>query len=70
MIEKEIELKELKRQHKGLAGFLKDLEVKINRLDVELENRLNKLREEYTLSFEGAKESYSLSIPIEEAEKR
>ena len=68
--DKELELKELKRQHKGFAGYLRDLEVKINRLDVELENRLNKLREEYILSFEGAKENFSLSIPIEEAKEK
>ena len=28
------------------------------------------LREEYLLSFEGAKEEYPLTMPIEEAEKR
>lgn len=66
----ELEAKELKRQHKGLIGVLKDEEVKQNRLDVELENRLNHLREEYLLSFEAAKEEYPLQIEIEEARKR
>ncbi|WHY35875.1 chromosome segregation protein SMC [Cytobacillus firmus] len=66
----ELEVKELKRQHKGLIGVLKDEEVKQNRLDVELENRLNHLREEYLLSFEAAKEEYPLQIEIEEARKR
>ncbi|PLR77607.1 chromosome segregation protein SMC [Bacillus sp. V3-13] len=66
----EREVKELKRQHKGLITVLKDEEVKLNRLDVELENRLQVLREEYLLSFEGAKEQYSLSIPPEEARKK
>ena len=49
---------------------LKDEEVKINRLDVELENRLAHLREEYLLSFEGAKEQYPLTIAPEEAKKK
>ncbi len=40
----EIDAKELKRLHKGMVEVLKDEEVKINRLDVELENRLNHLQ--------------------------
>lgn len=66
----EIEAKELKRLHKGMVEVLKDEEVKINRLDVELETRLAHLREEYLLSFEGAKEQYPLTIPIDEARKK
>ncbi len=67
--DEEKELKELKRIHKGLTGALKDEEVKINRLDVELENRLDHLREEYMLSFEAAKEEYPLTVDINEARK-
>jgi chromosome segregation protein len=66
----ELETKELKRQHKGMAEVLKDEEVKQNRLDVELENRLNHLREEYLLSFEAAKEEYPLLIEVDEARKK
>ncbi|EKN64093.1 chromosome partition protein SMC [Neobacillus bataviensis LMG 21833] len=66
----ELEAKELKRLHKGMIVVLKDEEVKINRLDVELENRLSHLREEYLLSFEGAKEQYPLMVPIDEARKK
>lgn len=66
----ELGAKELKRQHKYLVEVLRDEEVKINRLDVELENRLTHLREEYLLSFEGAKEQFPLMIPIEEARKK
>ncbi|MFE8699045.1 chromosome segregation protein SMC [Cytobacillus sp. FJAT-54145] len=66
----ELEVKELKRQHKGLTGVLKDEEVKLNRLDVELENRLTHLREEYLLTFEGAKEDFPLTIPADEAKKK
>ncbi|HJV17515.1 MAG TPA: chromosome segregation protein SMC, partial [Bacillales bacterium] len=66
----ELEVKELNKQHKGLVEVLKDEEVKINRIDVELENRLAHLREEYLLSFDGAKEQYPLTISIEEARKK
>lgn len=66
----ELDAKELKRQHRGMVVILKDEEVKINRLDVELENRLSQLREEYMLTFEGAKEQYTLSIPVDEARKK
>ncbi|PEQ93775.1 chromosome segregation protein SMC [Bacillus sp. AFS006103] len=66
----ELEVKELKRLHRGMTVVLKDEEVKINRLDVDLENRFARLREEYLLSFEGAKEQYPLMISIEEARKK
>lgn len=66
----ELEVKELKRQHKGMTEGLKDEEVKINRLDVELESRLTHLREEYLLSFEAAKEEYPLTIEVDEARKK
>ncbi|MBS4172486.1 chromosome segregation protein SMC [Bacillus sp. FJAT-49736] len=66
----ELNLKELKRQHKGLVEVLKDEEVKINRLDVDLENRLARLREEYLLSFEAAKQEFSLDISLDEARKK
>ena len=66
----ELETKELKRQHRGMVGNLKDEEVKLTRLDVELETRLSHLREEYLLSFEGAKEQYPLTIPVDEARKK
>jgi len=68
--DKELEAKELKRLQRGMITVLKDEEVKINRLDVELENRLAQLREEYLLTFEGAKEQYPLTIPIEDARKQ
>ena len=66
----EIETREVERLHKGMTVVLKDEEVKLNRLDVELENRLARLREEYLLSYDGAKEQYPLTIPVEEARKK
>jgi len=66
----ENEAKELRRQHKGLSELLVDEEVQLNRIDVDLENRLNVLREEYFLTFEGAKEEYPLPCVYEEAKKK
>ncbi|MED4974367.1 chromosome segregation protein SMC [Geobacillus kaustophilus NBRC 102445] len=66
----EQEWKETKRQHKQLADVVKDEEVKLNRLDVELENLLVRLREEYGLSFEAARSAYPLEIGADEARKR
>lgn len=66
----ELNLKEMKRQHKGIVEVLKDEEVKINRLDVDLENRLTRLREEYLLSFEAAKQDFPLDISLEDARKK
>lgn len=66
----ERELKEDKRQHKQLVDILKDEEVKVNRLDVELENLLTHLREEYLLTYEAAKERYPLQTEVSEARKR
>lgn len=64
------ENKELRRQHKQMVDATKEEEVKINRFDVELENRLTHLREEYMLSFEAAKEKYPLTVGIDEAKRR
>ncbi|WLR52310.1 chromosome segregation protein SMC [Bacillus tianshenii] len=66
----EREMKELSRQHKGFIEQLKDDEVKINRLDVELENRLQHLSEEYALTFEAAKAKYTLTMEEEQARKQ
>lgn len=68
--QEEIELKELKRNQKQMADSLKDEEVKLNRVDVELDNHLNKLREEYMLTFEAAKEQYPLPSEVEEARRK
>ncbi|WP_419883807.1 chromosome segregation protein SMC [Peribacillus sp. B-H-3] len=66
----ELETRELKRLHKGMAEVVKDEEVKLNRLDVELENLLNQLSEEYFMAFEAAKEKYPLAIAPDDARKQ
>ena len=62
-------LKETTGKHKYILEMLKDQE-KINRLDVELENRLQHLRETYTISFEAAKLKYTMVMPAEDARKK
>lgn len=68
--QEEEELKDIKRQYKLLTTILKEEEVQLNRLDVELDNRLDTLREEYMLTYEAAKETYPLTLEIEEARRK
>ncbi|WP_077621992.1 chromosome segregation protein SMC [Sediminibacillus massiliensis] len=65
----ERELKEYSRQHQSLNTHIQDIEVKTNRLDVELENRLNHLQTEYAITFEKAKQSFEKTDNIEQARK-
>lgn len=48
--------KELRKQLKTVDTGLQQFEVKLNRLEVELENLLSKLTEEYEMSYEWAKQ--------------
>ncbi|OCA83864.1 chromosome segregation protein SMC [Pseudobacillus wudalianchiensis] len=66
----EKELKEARRLHKAMSEAVQDEEVKINRLDVELDNRLGQLSKEYAMTYEAAKEKYPLPFPIEEVRKK
>ncbi|SHF50849.1 chromosome segregation protein SMC [Ornithinibacillus halophilus] len=58
MQDEERELKEENKQHQVLQEKVQQKEVKANRLDVELENRLTKLQTEYTITFEKAMQLY------------
>lgn len=48
---------------------LKNLEIKVNRADVKLDTLLNILTEDYSMTFEKAKENYFLDMDVEEARK-
>ena len=63
-------LEQLSRQEKQTNNEIQALEIKSNRLDVELENRLNLLETEYEMTFEKAKQSYEQPEDIEEAKKQ
>lgn len=56
-------LKELKRNHQNFIQDIQQKEVKANRQDVELENMLSYLQEEYVMTFEKAKREYA---PVED----
>ncbi|MDQ0417353.1 chromosome segregation protein [Croceifilum oryzae] len=49
---------------------LRDLEIRVNRLDVELNHLLQKLAEEYEISFERAKEMYGVPEEPNQAERK
>lgn len=49
---------------------LKELEIKVNRLDVKLDTLLNTLNEEYHITFEKAKKEHILVIDENEARKK
>ncbi|MTH52713.1 chromosome segregation protein SMC [Bacillus mangrovi] len=66
----EHDLKENTRIYKQMSDWLKDEEVRLTRLDVELDSKLNHLREEYLLTFERAKERYELKLEPDEARRK
>ncbi|WP_096199331.1 chromosome segregation protein SMC [Bacillus sp. FJAT-45350] len=63
----EDKLKLEKGQLTYIMEQLHDKEVLVNRLDVELENRLSHIRNEYELSYEAAKEHYHLTLDVDDA---
>ena len=63
-------LDSLVAEDKQLSGLMQAVEVSINRLDVELENRLAILSEEYELTYEAAKEKHVLSLEPEDARRK
>lgn len=56
--DEERELKEENKYHQAYVQEIQQKEVKANRLDVELENRLTHLQTEYTITYEKAKQTY------------
>jgi len=66
----DLDVKELNRRYKGLVEAIHHEEVKLNRLEVELDNCLAHLSTEYVLSFEAAKAQYELTVPLEEAKRK
>ncbi|MCT2534493.1 chromosome segregation protein SMC [Aquibacillus koreensis] len=65
----ERELKEQNRIHQSMIYALQDKEVKANRLDVELENRLQHLQSEYLITFEKAQKDYEKVTDMESAKR-
>ncbi|WP_102028187.1 chromosome segregation protein SMC [Salirhabdus sp. Marseille-P4669] len=65
----ERELKEESRQLTSWKNEIQEKEVRANRLDVELENRLAQLQEDYMLSYEKAMTTFGKTDNIEEAKQ-
>lgn len=49
---------------------LKDLEVKVGKIDVKLDTLLNTLNEEYNITYDKAKRDYVLIMPISDARRK
>lgn len=52
-----------------LEKELKELEINVSKYEVKLDNYLNILSEDYSLTFEKAKSNYTLEISVDEARK-
>ncbi|WP_138414894.1 chromosome segregation protein SMC [Aquibacillus sediminis] len=63
--DEERELKELNRIQQLFIQTIQEKEVQANRYDVELENRLSRLQDEYTITYEKAQDMYPKSEDIE-----
>ncbi|GAB3793823.1 chromosome segregation protein SMC [Virgibacillus kimchii] len=70
MQDQERELKEENRNHQAFQKKIQQKEVKANRLDVDLENRLSHLQTEYTITFERAQKTYAKAEDIENSKSR
>ncbi|WP_087972937.1 chromosome segregation protein SMC [Oceanobacillus rekensis] len=63
----ERELKEENKNHQQFLQTIQQKEVNVNRMDVDLENRLNHLQTEYTITYEKARQQYGKVDNMEES---
>ena len=67
LVSNELVLKTSNSQYNNIQNELKEHEIKVSRLDVKLDTLLNVLNEEYSITYEKAKESYILELDEKEA---
>ncbi|MGM8211784.1 chromosome segregation protein SMC [Virgibacillus sp. W0430] len=67
--DEERELKEISRQRQQLLQEIQQKEVKANRLDVALENRLSHLQTEYEITYDKAEKMYEKATNRDEAKQ-
>jgi len=67
LFEYEITVKKENSLFNDKNNLLKQLEITVNRLDVKLDNLLNSLSNDYSLTYEAAKDKYILEIDSETA---
>lgn len=60
--EYELSSKKENSEYNQKISVLKELEIKVNRMDVKLDNLLNSLSEDYSMTYEKAKGNYKLDI--------
>ena len=60
----ETSLKKENSLYNAKSNELKDLEIKASRLEVKLDNLLNNLTENYSMTYDRAKENYKLDIDV------
>ena len=65
--EYELSIKKENGLYNEKVNELKDLEIASGRMDVKLDNLLNTLNEEYSMTYEKAKGKYFLELPYKEA---
>lgn len=65
--EKEISLKKVNSNNSEIVSKINNLEIEIVKLNMNLDNLLNRLNDEYTLTYEGAKDKYELTLEESQA---
>lgn len=65
--DKESTLKKYESKNREISEKLNNLEIKEAKLNMNLDNLLNRLNEEYNMTFERARNNYELEIDIESA---
>lgn len=65
--EYEMNFKRAGALYNSKANEIKDLEITVNRQDVKLDNLLNTLTENYSMTYENAKQNYKLEIDYNKA---
>lgn len=68
--QREAKYRTLQTKKQALTDQRQQLEVKANRLDVDLENRLVQLQEDYQISFEKAKQDYQKSDDLKSLRRK
>lgn len=63
--DEEREIREEHKKHEKLLQHIQETEVKANRIDVQLENKLSHLQSQYAITYEKAKQTYEKSKDIE-----
>src|SRR5690625_1611610 len=70
MEDKTREIKEVTKQHDIFLKKIQEKEVKANRLDVDLENKLSQLQTDYTITFEKARDTFGKTDDVETTNKQ